>query len=153
MGYSAIVAKFILSIWLWSITFGIVHCFLGAALLLIILYASPRNSFKKSLFLSAGSYICAQLFLTLAALFFGHHAYEVYYPVNMIKPEAIAIDAFYESFVLGATYTVLQMFFFVVFQPRTWSSISYYFVLLSFINSTISYVSYIGIRLAMWYLI
>jgi hypothetical protein len=153
MDYVAVVAKFILSIWLWSITFGIVHCFLGTAMLLVILYASPSNSFKKSLTLSAGSYIKAQLFLTLAALLFGHHAYTIYYPITTITPEIIAIDAFYESFVLGATYTVLQMIFFIFTEPLSWSNISYYFTLLTFTNATISYVSYIGIRLAMWYLI
>jgi len=153
MEYLAVTARFVLSIWLWSITFGIIHCFVGAVVLFLTIFCSPGTSLKRAFLLSTSSYICAQIILTAGALLFGPHAYAFYYPTLVIKPEDIAIDAFYESFVLGATYTVLQLLFFmIVLRQSTWRSLGYYFVVLTFSNGTASYISYVSIRLAMWYL-
>lgn len=143
--------KFLLSIWLWNVTFGIGHCVIGAILLFVAFYFSRHVKLTRALFLSISSYAFAFTIITLAAFFVGHHAYESYYPITTIKRELITIDIFFESFILGIIYTILQTFYLALVHTRGWRSMMLMFLFLATINSLASYVSYLGIRIIMWY--
>lgn len=147
------VSDFLLSVWLWSITFDLGHIIAGSVILYFLLHVALGWNMWRAIVLSATSYaISFTVFMLLALGMFHFFVGGSYAPLTTTK-DIVPIDAFLACFLVAATYSVLQSIFFaVVSRHCAYTYMSHVFAIVM-ANGIAALLNYAGIRFALWYAI
>lgn len=146
------IGDFLLSSWLWGITFDFAHIFLGAFVLFIFIRLFFGKKTVCATLLSTGSYFFSFLIFSLIAIGIFQYVTGGPYEPNLNK-EVVPIDTIFACISLAVIYTTLQtFFFFLVYRGNRCTFLSFTGIVVA-ANALAAMVSYVGIRLFMWYAI
>lgn len=106
--------QFIISEWIWSVTFGQHHAAI-AIVLMIIAFLYMRISFVRAILLALSAQLFAWLMLGGSALVVVHQLFGVTY--DAVEPST-GLHPLAASFLLGVIYVLFVMLFF--YMLRTW---------------------------------
>lgn len=147
------VSDFLLSVWLWSITFDLGHIVAGAVILYFFLHIALGWNMWQSIGLSVSSYAASfGVFMLLALSMFHFFVGGTYQPLTSTK-DIVPIDVFLACLLVAGTYSVLQSIFFAFISGRcAYTYMSHVFAIFM-ANGIAAVINYTGIRFALWYAI
>jgi hypothetical protein len=111
--------QFIISEWIWSVTFGQHHAAI-AIVLMIIAFLYMRIPFVRAVLFAFGAQLFAWIMLGGSALVMAHQIFGVTY--DQAEPSTV-LHALAASFLLGVIYILFEMLFF--YMVRAWLPRSY----------------------------
>ncbi len=140
---------FLVSAWLWNLTFAFSYVFIVGFLMALLFFFVARESLIRSLLLS----FCAQIVTII--LFSGVvvgliiHLFNWQYVPGEISDKLTGIDALRACLSLGIVYALIQTLFFWVIRSYVKGSVITHIILTWFSNGIASFLCYWLIKWAM----
>lgn len=147
MNFVKSVGDFFLSIWIWQITFDIIHPFLAAIIMFCLLRFTMKRKRLRSFAIAAGAQCVAILLLSAIAVGVLINTVGWEYEPMKAKEAVNMMGLFKPSLLLGVVYTVIQWIWFS-FGRLLWPyNLVSYFVLVAVSNGIGSLGSFLLIRM------
>lgn len=147
-----LIGNFFLSIWLWNVTFGLTHILVGIPLFCCLLFFVCHYRLIPAIVWGTGSYATSFALLSLIAMSSGYYVYHQPIAPITITEDLVEVDVIRASILLAVLYSIFQTIFFIALQGymRRPSFSPYITIIIT--NGISLYVSYLSIRIFMWYL-
>jgi hypothetical protein len=113
MDFLMSLADFLISQWMWGVTWGIYHVFLSAVFMTILLKIVMRIKIIKALILSVTAHVFAVAIYSFVVIFFLMPLIDSDF---YMSPQTGPINPGRVTLYLGLIYSVLQLLFFMVVQ-------------------------------------
>lgn len=147
MNIAKIIGDFFLSMWIWQITFDIVHPFLTAVIMFCVLRFVMKRKRLRSFAIAAGAQAIALFVLSAIAVGILINTVGWDYEPMKAKEAVNMMGLFKPSLLLGVVYTVIQWIWFSCGRLLWPYNLVSYFVLVVVSNGIGSIGSFLLIRM------
>jgi hypothetical protein len=145
------IADFFVSTWLWGMTFDLSHVILNCLLIFLLLRFLWTKGLLKAalcaLFLSGSAFIIH----TVVALHVSANIFILKYPVAEQPSQVTAEHALFMCMILAALYAIIQTVLIFAWRLLRRFRVLPYIIIIWISNGFAATLSYVGMRIFMWY--